>query len=320
MPQQCPWNCTSQTQCHMNQPQSQTTGSASLPSTAAPGGSYSLCSACSGTHVGSHLPQHEQHADLLLNVHLLRALPGRPLAVHPLASSGDCCGVRSMGVSGRDCPGDRELRGSVRPPTLLQGLVFESPEQVASCLFPQDPTSPCVHRAQARETEVIQTPGRLCLPPREMGCSPHGVPGFQSQHLHQEQEGHNQRQLALPPLEELWDQHPAPSPKAALSGKAPGETKRPAPGLGSKESLNGDRWAGALGHWTQAHCHHPHRPTPPVPGSSCRQQLCPGARGTRPAEGPRREVPGFPLRESQWRGSQAGGVGLQICNSWTSQK
>lgn len=37
-------------------------------------------------------------------------------------------------------------------------------------------------------------------------------------------------------------------------------------------------------------------------------------------EGPRREVPGFPLRESQWKGSQAGGVGLQICNSWTSQK
>lgn len=31
MPQQCPWNGTSQAQCHMNQPQSQTTGSASPP-------------------------------------------------------------------------------------------------------------------------------------------------------------------------------------------------------------------------------------------------------------------------------------------------
>lgn len=71
-----------------------------------------------------------------------------------------------------------------------------------------------------------------------------------------------------------------PNTKTAPSAKAPDEFKRPATGLGSKESLDGDSWA-----WgcraqapTQAHCHRPHRPTPPVGG-----QLLQAA-GARPAE------------------------------------
>lgn len=279
------------------------------PTPAAAGGSDSTALP-TGTHVGSHLPQHEQHPHLLLDVHLLRTLPGSPLAVHPRASSGDGCGARSTGVRTRLPREAGSFVGVSGSPPRCR-VLFPSPEQVASCLFSRDPTSAAVGRAQPRETEVVQTPGQLCLPPQEGGYMPPQCPRLQSKQLPWEREGHGQRQLARPSLEELWDQHQPQTPRP-LSGKAPAGIRgqlRPSMGTGG--------WGS--GHRTQAHCH-PHRPNPPVPGSSCRQQLCPGAMGPDLQEDPRREVPGFPWGRSRWRGSQAGGVGLQICNSWMSQK
>lgn len=67
-----------------------------------------------GRQVGAHLPQHEQHSDLLLNVHLLRTLPGGPLAVHALASSGDSCfwkspsGKQVLNCDGQVVAGEKE--------------------------------------------------------------------------------------------------------------------------------------------------------------------------------------------------------------------
>lgn len=67
-----------------------------LPAAGAPRGAVARHPPHS-THVRSHLSQHEQHPDLLLNVHVLRTLPGGPLAVHALASSGHSCRRRCAG-------------------------------------------------------------------------------------------------------------------------------------------------------------------------------------------------------------------------------
>lgn len=65
----------------------------------------------------------------------------------------------------------------------------------------------------------------------------------------------------------------------------------------------------------------PARPTLSVRGRLLRPQLCPGAVGTPPAARPRREVPGFPLREEPaQRKPGVEGFRLHTCNSWMSQK
>lgn len=114
-----------------------------------------------------------------------------------------------------------------------------------------------------------------------------------------------------------------PNSKAAPLGKAPAEFKRPAPGLGSKESLDGDRRAqgcgaqdppGSMPPPSQAH---PTSQRAAPAGSSCVQVQ----QGPNLQKGPRREVPGFPLREELVeRKPGVEGFRLHICNSWMSQK
>lgn len=127
----------------------------------------------------------------------------------------------------------------------------------------------------------------------------------------------------------LWLEKPGistqpPNTKTAPSAKAPDKFKRPALGLGSKESLDGERRSQGCGAQapTQAHCRHPHRPTPPVQGqllqaaamSRCsRDRICRKVPGEKPQVSSLQE-------ELVERQLGVEGFGLHTCNSWMSQK
>lgn len=100
--------------------------------------------------------------------------------------------------------------------------------------------------------------------------------------------------------------------------------ERPAPGPGSKESLDGDGEPGAAGTDTRLGSRLPPSPAhPPVTAWLLRAAVRPGVAGTRPAAARSQERrPGVSSLQEEPVGRKPGveGFGLHTCNSWMSQK